>query len=139
MQFYSRPKRPLSINIVSMIDILSILLIFFIVTTTFKKVEPRVEINLPESTTGKEDSTVEDPIVIFITKDNQIFIGNSETTLDMFPKEIEVLVSKKPQTKFALEADEGIQLGFFVKIMDAAKEAGLNDLSLNTRKPEETP
>ncbi len=139
MQFYSRPKRPLSINIVSMIDILSILLIFFIVTTTFKKAEPRVEINLPESTTGTEDSTIEDPVVIFITKDNQIFIGNNETTLEMFPKEVEALVTKNPKTLFALEADEEIQLGFFVKIMDAAKEAGLNDLSLNTRKPEDTP
>ncbi|MEM6885218.1 MAG: biopolymer transporter ExbD [Verrucomicrobiota bacterium] len=139
MQFYSRPKRPLSINIVSMIDILSILLIFFIVTTTFKKEEPRVEINLPESTTAQEESAVDDPTVIFITKDNQIFIGNSETTLKMFPKELEALIAKNPQIKFTLEADEEIQLGFFVKIMDAAKEAGLNDLSLNTRKPEEAP
>ena len=137
MQFYSRPKRPLSINIVSMIDILSILLIFFIVTTTFKKEEPRVEINLPESAQGKEESSVEDPVVVFITKDNRIFIGNSETTLEMFPKEIEALVAKNAQTQFALEADEEIQLGFFVKIMDAAKEAGLSDLSLNTRKPED--
>lgn len=137
MQFYSRPKRPLTINIVSMIDILSILLIFFIVTTTFKKAEPRVEINLPESSTGKEDSTIEDPTVIFITKDNEIFIGNNETTLEMFPKEIQAMVQQNPTSKFALEADEGIQLGFFVKIMDAAKEAGLNDLSLNTRKPED--
>ncbi len=139
MQFYSRPKRPLSINIVSMIDILSILLIFFIVTTTFKKSEPRVEINLPESTTGKEDSETADPVVIFITKENRIFIGNSETTLEMFPKEVGALKAKNPASTFALEADEGIQLGFFVKIMDAAKEAGLNDLSLNTRKPEPTP
>ena len=120
-----------------MIDILSILLIFFIVTTTFKKEEPRVEINLPESAQGKEESSVEDPVVVFITKDNRIFIGNSETTLEMFPKEIEALVAKNAQTQFALEADEEIQLGFFVKIMDAAKEAGLSDLSLNTRKPED--
>ncbi|MEM1157658.1 MAG: biopolymer transporter ExbD [Verrucomicrobiota bacterium] len=139
MQFYSRPKRPLSINIVSMIDILSILLIFFIVTTTFKKAEPRVEISLPESTQGKEESTIEDPVVIFITADNQIFIGDRETTLEQLPREVEALLSQKPETRFALEADEGIQLGFFVKIMDAANAAGLNDLSLNTRKPEETP
>jgi len=139
MQFYSRPKRPLSINIVSMVDILSILLIFFIVTTTFKKEEPRVEINLPESAQGKEDSTVEDPVIIFITKDNQIFIGDSETTLEQLAQEVTALTKQNPKTKFALEADEQIELGFFVKIMDAAKEAGLNDLSLNTRKPEQNP
>jgi biopolymer transport protein ExbD len=138
MQFYSRPKRPLTINIVSMIDILSILLIFFIVTTTFKKAEPRVEINLPESTTGKEESTVTDPVVIFVTKENRIFIGDNETTLQLFSKEIQAITSKNPRSLFTLEADEGIQLGFFVKIMDAAKEAGLNDLSLNTRKADDT-
>lgn len=137
MQFYSRPKKPLTINIVSMIDILSILLIFFIVTTTFKKAQPRVEIKLPESETASESSQTLEPKVIFITQDNRIFIGDSEVTLEKLSPALKQTRNENPSQVFALEADEGIQLGFFVKVMDAAKEAGLKDLSLNTRKPEE--
>ena len=49
MQFYTRKRRNLFVNVVSLIDILAILLIFFIVTTTFRKKQPQVQINLPES------------------------------------------------------------------------------------------
>lgn len=136
MQFYSRPRKPLTINIVSMIDILSILLIFFIVTTTFKKAQPRVEIKLPESETASESSQSLEPEIIFITRDNRIFIGDNEVTLQRLTPSLQAARQQNPSQVFTLEADEGIQLGFFVKVMDAAKEAGLKDLSLNTRKPE---
>ena len=49
MQFYTRKRRSPFINIVSLIDILAILLIFFIVTTNFRKPQPQLQINLPDS------------------------------------------------------------------------------------------
>ena len=49
MRFYTRKKRSPQLIIVSLIDILAILLIFFIVSTTFRKEQPRLQINLPES------------------------------------------------------------------------------------------
>jgi biopolymer transport protein ExbD len=52
MAFYTKVKRPPVINIISLIDILCILLIFFVVTTEFKKNEAQVQIQLPESTQG---------------------------------------------------------------------------------------
>ncbi|MGF1678059.1 MAG: ExbD/TolR family protein [Candidatus Methylacidiphilales bacterium] len=136
MQFYSRPKRPLTINIVSMIDILSILLIFFIVTTTFKKATPKVEIKLPESARAQEAENPNEPVMIYLTKEQQIFLGERPVVLDQLAGDLRAEVARQPNKVFVLEADEGIPLGFFVKVMDAAKEAGLADLSLNTRKPE---
>jgi biopolymer transport protein ExbD len=53
MRFHTRKRRTPSIIIVSLIDILAILLIFFIVTTTFRKEQPRLQINLPESKTAE--------------------------------------------------------------------------------------
>ena len=137
MQFYSRARRPLSINIVSMIDILSILLIFFIVTTTFKKVKPKVDIKLPETANASEKAESLEPEIIYITRENRIFIGNQEVTLEQLVPALKEQRLAKPSQVFTLEADEGIQLGFFVKVMDAAKGAGLTDLSLNTRKADQ--
>ncbi len=54
MRFYTRKRRAPSIIIVSLIDILAILLIFFIVTTTFRKNQPQLQINLPESKTAEQ-------------------------------------------------------------------------------------
>jgi len=53
MRFDTRKRRTPSIVIVSLIDILAILLIFFIVTTIFRKEQPRLQINLPESKTAE--------------------------------------------------------------------------------------
>jgi len=136
MQFHSRQRKPLTINIVSMIDILSILLIFFIVTTTFKKAEPRVEISLPESETASDQAESLEPTVIYITVDKRIFIGDQEVQIDTLESAIKQTRNQNPSQVFTLEADEGIPLGFFIKVTDQAKKAGLTDLSLNTRKPE---
>jgi biopolymer transport protein ExbD len=138
MQFYTRTKRPLTINIVSLIDILCILLIFFIVTTTFKKSEPEVEIKLPESTEAKETERTNEPIIIYATKDKKIFVGEEEVPLGGLT---DALVRKKAATEaplFALKADRDVPLGFFVKVLDSSKAAGLTNLSLYTEQPKDT-
>ena len=55
MKFAVRKRRAPSIIIVSLVDILTILLIFFVVSTTFKKDQPEVQINLPESKTSSSN------------------------------------------------------------------------------------
>ena len=56
MRFYTRKKRTPQLIIVSLIDILAILLIFFIVSTTFRKEQPRLQINLPESKSDRKST-----------------------------------------------------------------------------------
>lgn len=136
MQFYSRTRRPVAINIVSLIDILSILLIFFIVTTTFKKTRPKVEIALPESTTAVEASDPTEPVIIYMTSDEKVLIGETEVPLELLTERLRAERSKKPEAPFALEADEEVPLRFFVQVTDAATEAGLQDISMHTRPPE---
>lgn len=132
MRFYTRSKQPLTINIVSLIDILTILLIFFIVTTQFKKAEPEVQIKLPESATATEEQRSEEPIIIYATKEQKIFLGQREIPLPGLAAELQKIKASAKSPVFALKADEGVPLGFFVKVLDASKEAGLADLSLFT-------
>lgn len=139
MRFYTRAKRPLVINVVSLIDILAILLIFFIVTTTFKKAEPQVEIILPQSSQATEDQRALEPTVIHITRDQNIFIGDRQVTLEQLSVELRERATLAGQSMFALKADEGVPLGFFVKILDLSKEAGLENLSLFTEPQPSAP
>lgn len=137
MQFYTRKKRPLIINIVSLIDILTLLLIFFLVTTTFKKQEPKVQIKLPESSTAQKSEETRPLIIIYATKNQQVLLGEKEVPLNSLAN---ILKKEKDENKvFALKADTDIPLGFFVKVLDASKEAGLDNLSLFTEPPKNTP
>ena len=75
MKFYTKQRRTPTINIVSLVDILCILLIFFVVTTVFKKEEPVIRLDLPKSSQGKPvDPNA--PIIIFVTEDEKIFLGD---------------------------------------------------------------
>ncbi|MDX6766804.1 MAG: biopolymer transporter ExbD [Candidatus Methylacidiphilales bacterium] len=139
MRFYTRQRRPLVINLVSLMDILTILLLFFIVTTTFRKNEPEVRINLPESTQGTEETKPTEPVILYATKDQKIFVGTREVQLATLTTELKQTQKELGAPVFALKADEEVPLGFFVKVMDAAKEAGLSDLSLFTEKPGSKP
>lgn len=134
MRFYTRSKKPVTINIVSLIDILTILLIFFIVTTQFKKAEPEVQIKLPESTTATEEKRPDEPVIIYATKDQKIYLGEREVPLASLAGELKRIKATAKTPLFALKADEGVPLGFFVKVLDASKEAGLADLSLFTEE-----
>jgi len=138
MNFYTRKKRPLVINIVALIDILTILLIFFIVTTTFKKIEPEVEIELPESTTAQAAEEKDEPIFVYVSKEEKVYIGEDEVKLDNLVAELKHRKAREPRRAFALKMDTNVPVGFFVKVLDASTEAGLPNLSLMTEEPEAT-
>ena len=90
MQFYTRKRRNLFVNVVSLIDILAILLIFFIVTTTFRKKQPQVQINLPESKeaeTSPAPST--EPVVLRVKNSDQISLDDKPVALDQLAATIQ--------------------------------------------------
>jgi biopolymer transport protein ExbD len=123
------------INVVSLIDVFCLLLIFYIVTTTFKRVEPAVQIKVPDSTTAEASEQAREPVIIYATKSGEVFVGEEKIGLAQLGA---VLRGKKAsaQNGFALKADTDVPLGFFVKVMDAAKEAGITDLSMFTEQPD---
>jgi biopolymer transport protein ExbD len=139
MQFYTKRRRMPVINVVSLIDVFCLLLIFYIVTTTFKQPEPAVQIKVPVSATAQAgEEQAQEPIVIYATKAQELFVGDEQVPL---AKLGEVLKAKKPGAAFgfALKADTDVPLGYFVKVMDAAKEAGITDLSMYTEDPGKNP
>lgn len=128
-----RPRRrPVpTIPIVSLIDIMVILLIFFVATTTFKKDKTQVKISLPESKSlGGDVQTPESRVAISINKDQKIFLDGKPVELDKLAIAITSLKEAKPGLKLELEADTTAALGVLVKVWDALREAGfsINDV-----------
>jgi len=128
-----RPKRrpvPM-IPIVSLIDIMVILLIFFVATTTFKKDKTQVKITLPESKAlGGAAQAAETRVAISINDQQKIFLDGNPVELGELATLIIALKQAKPETKLELQADTTAALGVLVKVWDALREAGfsINDV-----------
>ena len=127
MNFAVRKRRAPLIIIVSLVDILIILLIFFVVSTTFKKDQPEVQINLPESKTAKKVPAELEHAIVSIDQDDQIKLDGRAISVD----ELETAVRDLPEGRkstLALQADRKASFGTIIKIMDALKLSGVRNL-----------
>lgn len=125
MKFYTRQRRMPQVIIVSLIDVFVILLIFTIVTTTFKKEQPAVTISLPESKTAMASETAEEAIMLTITPEDTIYLDAQEITLEALKPAIEKLVKANSKRPLALNADKKAPFGTVIRVIDVLREAGV--------------
>ena len=133
MQFKDKPKRRVIINITSLIDVLFLLLIFFMVTSTFLE-QPGMKLELP-SAKSAEVSQVE-KLVLFIGPGGEIVFNDQTVTLDDLERAIEEAVPQAKEKTLVLKADRTVQHGTVVAVMDIAKRAGLEKLVVGTTMEE---
>ena len=133
MNFSVRKRRAPSIIIVSLVDILVILLIFFVVSTTFKKDQPEVQINLPESKTATKTPAELEHSIVSVDEVDTVKLDGNPVGID----ELQHAVSDLPPVKkasLALQADKKASFGMIIKVMDALKLAGVRNLPAFTRE-----
>lgn len=139
MNFYTKKRRSPAINIVSLIDILAILLIFFIVTTTFKKTQPQFEINLPESKEATPSAEAKfEPIVLQVKGAEQLSLDGKPIALADLGATLKQIHEESPDRPIAMEADEAASFGLIVTVLDALKEAGVKNLPAFTKPKQES-
>jgi biopolymer transport protein ExbD len=127
MRFSPKKRRPPIINIISLIDILVVLLIFYIATTVFKRSQPKINIVIPASTratTTKETA----PSIIYVTADSKMFLDDASVDPDQLGGILKAKMEANPNYKVAMKADTKAPFGMITKVMDAAHTAGIADL-----------
>jgi biopolymer transport protein ExbD len=126
MNFYPRKRKMPQVIIVSLIDIFAILLIFVIVTTTFKQsLPPSVTIKLPESKTAVEAEKAEEPIVLTISEQEEIFLDGKAVSMDELKTQVAELAKGNTKRKLALNADTKAPFGTVIRVLDILREAGV--------------
>ncbi|MCX7869023.1 MAG: biopolymer transporter ExbD [Terrimicrobiaceae bacterium] len=139
MKFYTRQKRQPAVIILSLIDILAILLIFFIVTTTFRKTQPQLKINLPESRTAElAPAEQREPILLEVRSEEEIMLNGRAVALDALAPTLKAAREAEPTRPLALQADREAPFGLVVKVLDALQEAGIRNIPAFTQ-PRERP
>ncbi|MEY2506696.1 MAG: biopolymer transport protein ExbD [Verrucomicrobiota bacterium] len=133
MKIAVRKRRAPSIIIVSLVDILTILLIFFVVSTTFKRDQPEVQINLPDSKTSTKASSELEHVVVSVNENDEVRLDGQVVPIDELEASVRNLAGTRRST-LALQADKKASFGTIVKVMDALKLAGVKNLPAFTRE-----
>ena len=129
MRFHTKRRKMPSITIVSLIDILAILLIFFIVTTTFKDKLPQLQINLPESkSAASAASEPKKAVILQIKGPDQITLDGKPVTPAGIPAAIREVQKASPGFTITMQADKEAPFGTVVSVLDALQEAGIKNI-----------
>ncbi len=128
-----KPKRSPEILIVPLIDILLVVLIFLLVTTSFRKF-PVVEINLPRA--GESTSTEKPEVVVvsITTTPPAIYINQALTDIEDIKFVFEDIARKNPETRIALNADKDAPYGIVMRIWQSVQQAGLTKIQALTQE-----
>ena len=111
------------IDLTPMLDVVFIMLIFFIVVASFIK-EAGVEVNRPDDNQpdNPEDST---SILVEVASDNQIWMENRRVDIRAVRANIQRLLAEDPEAPVTIKVEKGAEAGVVVDVADAARESGV--------------
>ncbi|MDD5454493.1 MAG: biopolymer transporter ExbD [Candidatus Ratteibacteria bacterium] len=121
-----------SLELTPLVNVVFLLLIFLIVSSTFVQ-RPGVKVNLPVSSSvwGEE----RERIYVSLTYDNILFLNEKRTEWKHFPEVLNEIVLKLQKPILILNADEKSTHGQIIKIMDIAKQTGIESIIISTQPP----
>jgi len=134
MQFHEPKKKKVLINITSLIDVLFLLLIFFMVSSTFRE-QPGMKLELPESKTHEITEIKELSLKITQSEEGApVFVLNNEKIpFDSLKPTIESMLVRTEEKALTLKADKNLSHGLVVKVMDIARQSGVKKLVVATK------
>lgn len=120
-----------AIDLTPMLDVVFIMLIFFIVTASFIK-EAGIDVNRPDATTSLLKKNAN--ILVAISANNEIWIAKQQVDERDIKSHIERLYAENPKGALVIQADNDAQIEFVAKVVEAAREVTVLDVSVATNK-----
>jgi len=119
------------IDLTPMLDVTFIMLIFFIVTTSFVK-EAGLEVSRPSAKSAKKKESAS--IFVAIGSNDEIWVDKRQVDVRSVRANIERLHAESPEGSVIIQADQGAKTGTLVKVMDQIKLAGVQDISIAAKE-----
>lgn len=117
------------IDLTPMLDVVFIMLIFFIVTASFIK-EPGIDVDRPQAKTAHKKTNAN--ILIAITATNEVWIDKSRYKLEDVKLQVERMYAENPKGAVVIQVDKEANAKTFASVLDSAKASGVLDISLAT-------
>jgi len=120
-----------SVDLTPMLDVVFIMLIFFIVTTSFVR-ETGVEVNRPLAESSEK--LPQNAILVAITESNQIWIDRHRIDTRAVRRNIERLLAENTESTVIIQADEASPTGTLINVLDQTKLAGAKHIAVSTNQ-----
>ncbi len=131
MKFHHINKKTIGFDLTPLIDVVFLLLIFFMLTTTFINVESGVKVDLPSGDFA--EVTERQNVVVSITENNVLYMNNKLIDPDKLSESIREEIGKNIDSLVVLEADQNISHGKVVRVMDLIKKGGAERIAIATK------
>jgi biopolymer transport protein TolR len=118
-----------TINVTPLVDVMLVLLIIFMVTAPMMM--QGVEVNLPKTTT-RQIKAQEDPLILTINKNREIFLETRRIELEGLEAKIRKIFENRREKEILLRADKDVPYGFVIKVIAGVKRAGVDKLGMIT-------
>jgi biopolymer transport protein TolR len=121
------------INVTPLVDVMLVLLIIFIITAPM--LVQGLKVNLPKQDAPALDPDKDEPIILTLTSDRVILLGDDPVHLQLLPDRLGAVLAGSPRPVY-LKADDGLPYGFVVQVLAALDRVGVEQVGMVTQ-PEE--
>lgn len=118
-----------ALNMTPLIDVVFLLLIFFLSATTFHQDEVEMDLDLPEAASGQpaEDSRV---MVINVSRDGRLLVDGRQVSVEALQQKLKAAASRNKDQEVLIRGDQKAQFGLVAKVFDACLIAKLSAISI---------
>lgn len=134
MRIRVEEDEPVDVQMAPLIDCVFLLLIFFLVATTLKKVEKELPIELPQSAAAVDARLEDTTLVIGVDRAGAIHIKGERVTLSMLHDQLRQAAAADPEQRVRIDADQSTEFQHVVHVLDLCQFEGLTNVGLHTRK-----
>ncbi len=122
----------LVLELTPLIDVVFLLLIFFMLATTFLDPEREIDLDLPEASSSLAADTEDDELIINVMRDGRLKLGEHSIDRDGLLAELRRAARRDPATSVTIRGDRKVTHDVIVGVMDACGQAGLRNLAVGT-------
>ena len=123
-------------NVIPMADIMLVLLIIFMVVTPMLQKGMSVDMARVENPVDMPNADRDDSVIVAVTRDGGIFLGNQKTALDQVASQVRDLISGRLDKTVYIKSDGRAKYGDVVKLVDEVRAAGVDNVGLLTERVE---
>ena len=135
MKFSSRQPEPAAMQLAPMIDIVFLLLIFFIVTWQYTRSETELDVSVPNAQEGAEPERQKGEIVINILSDNTIRVEGKTLDLEGLRGTLTSIAEQFENQPVRIRGDAHVEFQRIVEVIDTCRKAGIWNISFATQRP----
>ncbi len=133
MPIRTSPLEEPTLNLTPMIDVILVLIIFFMVATKFADEERSLELTIPSIGNSKAATTAPDPKIVNVQQDGQVALGATPVTLPELTTQLTAARSQYKRLNVLIRGDRLATHGRMAEVYDACKEAGIAELAISVK------